>query len=39
MGDLVVKAFLAYVEKNPEVIERLIELLVKSIVDHLSKSK
>jgi hypothetical protein len=37
MGDIVVKALLNYVEKHPEVIEKLIEQVVNKLLEELQK--
>ena len=34
MGNLIVKAFLGYIEKNPDVIEKLVEMLIKELLSH-----
>ena len=39
MGDMIVKAFLAYIEKHPEVVERLIEEGVKSLITSIQKHR
>lgn len=35
MTDLILKALLAYVEKHPEVIEKVVEALIEKIVNDL----
>ena len=37
MGEMVLKAAMAYIANHPEVIERLLELLVKDLIDSLEK--
>ena len=43
MGNLIIKAALKYIEKNPEVIEELLEALIKQIIqsvkDHNDKKE
>lgn len=34
MGNIIVKAFLSYIEKHPEVVEQLIEKLIHEILNH-----
>lgn len=37
MGNLVIKAALAYLEKHPEVIEQLVEALIKNLLKELTE--
>lgn len=37
MGDMIVKAFLSYIEKHPDVVEKLIEQLVNALINELKK--
>jgi hypothetical protein len=39
MGSLAVKMFISYVERNPQVIEELIGLLIQAIIADLKKAK
>ena len=38
MGQLIVKAFLAYVEKNPAVLEEVVAALVNYLLQELKKA-
>lgn len=33
--NIIVKVFLAYLETHPEVIEKLVEALIKALINHL----
>lgn len=37
MGDMIVKAVISYIEKHPDVIEKLVEQLVASLINELKK--
>lgn len=39
MGNLVIKAALAYLQKHPEVIEQLVEALIKKLIEDLTKKE
>lgn len=39
MGDIILKAFIKYVESHPDVIEKLIAGLVDALVKHLEAPK
>lgn len=37
MENIIIKAVLSYVEKHPEVIEKLIEALVERLIEAIKK--
>ena len=37
MGDIVLKAFMKYIETHPDVIEKLVEALVQKLIEELNK--
>jgi hypothetical protein len=39
MGNLILKAFLSYIESHPDVIEKLVHLLITELIDTLSKKQ
>jgi hypothetical protein len=36
MSNIIVKAFLAYIEKNPEIVEKLVEALLTKLIEDLT---
>lgn len=38
IGDLIVKAFIKYVESHPDVIEKLVESMVNKLIEELKKT-
>jgi hypothetical protein len=38
MFDLLLKALVSYIEKNPAVIERLVEQVVEALIARMAKS-
>jgi hypothetical protein len=37
MGNIIIKAFLSYIEKHPDVLEELVGQLVHAIIAELKK--
>ncbi len=38
LGDLIIKAFVKYVESHPDVVEKLVEQLVAKLIEELKKA-
>lgn len=38
MGDIIVKAFVKYIESHPDVVEKLVEAIVNKLIEELKKA-